>query len=271
MNSKCIISQVHVPAYDVQGGLLEADKLKLVEFGIRHLREFNPDAYIILSGHGKKPTNTHLVDYVYWEDECRPLDKHGYVLGMPAQYFFVHRGLEHARSKGFKTVLKTRGDCVVGIRDIISHCDSILTLEGKKLLITQQSGPDRMGDCFMYGDTELLYRTWFCDNLVYSSDGLQNTAYNFRKAVGDYQSAWLDLVKSYCSFRDVVDLKFMCLRWNFFRLKQLDDETSNRILRDDFPFNDYHWGLANGAHIFNNGVMSGSGSWLWSKKSFYGE
>lgn len=268
MSSSCIISQVHIPDHDVQGNLNKSHKLKLVEYGISHLRKFNPHAYIILTGHGHKPKNIDLCDYVYWENECKPLNEHGYVIGMPAQFPFVSIGIEHALSKGFEKVLKTRGDCIIGIPNIVDYCDTIVKNEQKQLLITQQTGPDRMGDCFMFGDSELLRKIWSKDNKVFSDDGLQNTAHHFLRVTN--RNDWSAAVHEKCAFRDVDILKFTCLRWNFHQMCSLSEEFQSQMLDPSFCFERYHWGKANGWHAFaEDRSMTGSANWLWSQKEFY--
>jgi hypothetical protein len=271
MNFDCIVSQVHIPDYDVQGGLSADEKLTLVEFGIRHLRAFNPNSYIIVTGHGRRPGNLDVVNWSYWEDECRPLNKYGYVDGMPAQFFFVSMGLDHAVERGFDRVIKTRGDCILGIPNAAQHYNDILELEDKRLLLTQQTGPERMGDCLMYGDAKLLAKTWSKDNPVHSEDGLQNTAINYRAAIGDQDTEWLSLLQRDCSFRDVHHLKFMCLRWNYRQLEGLSQRYQRKLLDHSFKFDQYHWGRTNGWHRFDHEEnMSGAGDWLYSEKSWYG-
>lgn len=266
MTTNCVVSQVHIPDFDVQGGLTAAEKLQLVAFGVEHLRRFNPNCYIILCGHGHYPAGAApLCDKVIWNRQQEPLNEHGYVEGMPAQFKYVSAGLEVAREKGFDRVLKTRGDCVIGVPDIIGHCDRILDQEGRRLLITQQTGPDRLGDCFMFGETGLLCRTWHSDNVVVSSDGLQNTAYHFRRALGSAVE-WERLVKATCSFRDVHNLKFTCLRWNWRSLAGRLAE----LLDEGFNFASYHWGRANGWHHFTaDGNMTGTAGHYWCEKGYY--
>ncbi len=270
MTSSCIVSQAHVPDFDVQGSLHYVDKLNLVEFGIRHLRAFNPGTCIIVVGHGHRPASRvlDLCDYVGWDEPCYPLNEHGYVAGMPAQFKSVYRGLAEAQRRGYKRVLKTRGDCVIGIPNITAHCDEILNAEVREWVVTQQTGPERMGDCFMYGDTETMCKTWHEANPVLcESDGLQNTALNFRRAFGDAgKGNWEMIIKTYCSLRDVDNLKFTCLRWNYRELHRKFDEMLNR----GFPFTNYHWGKANGWHHFDRDRnMTGTAHWMWSEKGFY--
>lgn len=270
----CIVTQVHVPDFDVQGSLTASDKLRIVQFGLEHLRAFNPDAFIVLCGHGHRPSNEYydLVDLMFWDQPCYPLDEHGYVAGMPAQFKSVYRGLAAAQERGYKRVLKTRGDCIVGIPNINAHCAKILNDEQKRLLITQQTGPDRMGDCFMYGDTDLLCRTWHKDNPVFNPDGLQNTAYHFRAALADPITDWSVLLKRTCAFRDVHHLAFTCLRWNYRQLDELSQGMTEKLLDPKFDFTPYHWGRVQNWHHFDaDGNMSGSAAWFWSERNFYAD
>lgn len=274
MSSNCIITQVHVPDHDVQGVLTASCKLEIVEFGLRHLRSWNPDAYIIMTGHGHRPKNLDLCDWSYWEDECRPLNEHGYVIGMPAQYYFVHQGIKHAAERGFTRCLKTRGDCVIGIRNVVAHCDAILNDEDKPLLITQQTGNERMGDCFMFGDVNVLHGIWHEDNAVFSPDGLQNTARHFRSYFNDFGN-WESLIKKRCAFRDVDELKFTCLRWNYRYLaarKILPDAPKPfaGLLEDDFQFENWHWGRTNGWCRFDEDRnITAEPGFDWSRKRHY--
>lgn len=264
----CIITQVHIPEYDPQGNLTAVQKLKLVEYGLYHLRQYNPQSYLILTGHGQKPKNTDLCDHIYWEDTCRPLNQYGYVQGMPAQYKFVSKGIEHALKKGYNKILKTRGDSIIHIKNVTQEYDKIL--QNKKLLITQQTGPERLGDCFMYGDTELLYKTWHEDNPVHHEDGLQNTAYHFRTAINNHKDNWLELLHHHCTFKDINKLKCICLRWNYHNLNQLSEEYQAKLLDPNYNSEPYHWGKANGWHSFDkNGNMSGTGTIYYSEKEFY--
>ncbi len=266
MRFDCIVTQVHVPPFDPQGGWADVDKVKVVEFGLKHLRAFNPGACIILTGHGLRPSREALTncDHVLWNDASERLNAHGYVEGMPAQFKYVHDGLKLAAKLGFDRCLKTRGDCVIGIPGACLEFNEIVDAGGKRLLITQQTGPGRMGDCLMYGDLDVMCRTWHSDNPVTSQDGLQNTAHNYRLAIGDQSPDWLAVLRRTVAFRDVVDLKFACLRWN--RVADLD-----LLMNPDFDFNSIHWGLANGWHSFDEaGNMGGSAAaWTWSRRDFY--
>lgn len=263
---QAIVSQVHVPDFDVQGGLRSGEKLELVEFGIEHLRAFNPKSYIVVTGHGHRPRNLSTCDHAIWNDRQEPLNEHGYVEGMPAQFKYVSQGLEHVRALGFRHVLKTRGDCIIGVPDIGNHCRRLLAAESRRLLLTQQTGPERMGDCFMYGETPLLCKIWSGDNQVFHADGLQNTAHHFRRAMGKPFDDWRGLLKRTCSFRDVDVLKFTCLRWNYQGLTLVWRD----LMNPEFDFSPYHWGKIQGWHHFDaDRTMSGSGKIYWSQKEFY--
>ena len=65
--------------------------------------------------------------------------------------------IERAKKAGFHRVVKTRLDCLIGIPNIVDHCEDILQREDKKLLLTQQTGLDmRCGDCFLYGNLAIM-------------------------------------------------------------------------------------------------------------------
>jgi hypothetical protein len=270
MSFNCIVSQVHIPDWDVQGNINAEQKLNLVQFGIKHLRHKNPNAFIILTGHGYRPNNSFLdlCDHVYWNSACESLNQHGYVDGMPAQFKYVSIGIEYARAKGFKRVLKTRGDSIILWDKAPFIYDGILETTRKQLLITQQTGEERMGDCFMYGDIDLLGPTWHSDNPVHNADGLQNTAINFRNTVKDHTTSWLQLLRKYCTFSDIDKMKGVCLRWNYHRLDGLNPRIQEQILNDAYDLSECYWGVANGWNVRRSGKMHLSAPYLWSEDFF---
>lgn len=273
MNFDCIVSQTHIGDHDVQGGLNAEEKKCIVALSIAHLRKWNPNAYIILTGHGHRP-DQHTLDlcnHVYWEDKLRPMNSSGFVEGMPAQFFFVSKGIQHAIEQGFHRLLKTRTDCVIGIPEITKHCNDIIDSKSKRMLLTQQTGDGFMGDCFMYGDINLLDKTWDMNNPVLHSDGLVNTAKNYAKCFPDYDGDWRALLKRTIAMRDVIDLKFSCLRHNYRRFEHIWLQISDAIMKNEIIFEDFHWGKTNGLHKFpgDGNMTSGYNQSLWSKKEFY--
>jgi len=262
-----IVVQVHIPKYDVQGSLDSNTKLKLVELVIRHLRCYNPKSYIALSGHGTYPIKIdYLCNYVYWEPECRPLDRNGTVKDMPAQYYFVGNVLEHIKNKGFKRVLKTRGDYIISIPNINEYCQDILNKENKSILLTQQTGAGRIGDCFMYGDTDILYNIWNPYKPPYWDEGLLHTGRRFAEVFKLYHTCenqlWLNSLKKIIAFRDVWNLGFIDLRWNFNNLVKLyGDDLHNIILSNKLNIEKYCWGRTNNWLTDSNYFM---------EKEFYG-
>lgn len=274
-NTDCIVTQVHIPDFDVQGGLPAVDKQHLVAFGLKHLRAFNQNAYIVLVGHGHRPAGIEVCDHVRWDDRQIPLTNDGYVVGMPAQFKYVWEGLDHVKKRGFKRCVKTRGDCLIGIPNITANCNQILDLEQRQLVITQMTGPEYLGDCFMAGNVDLLWRTWHRDNPVKHHNGLINTAVNYQQAVHGNTAAfdlaaWPELLRSTCAFRDVHKLKFVCLRWNYFKLDKLSESVQHQLLNPGHDFAKWHWGLTHNRHLFDaDGNMTGVYGWLWSEKTFY--
>lgn len=269
MNSKqCIITQGHIPDLDLQGNLTAEQKKRVFYYSIMHLRRWNPDAYIILTGHGHRPDEEalDLCDWVYWEEECRPLDRNGYVVGMPAQYEFVSRGIKHAKKAGFKNILKTRTDCIIGRQNAFDFCEEILEKENKQMLVTQQTGNLRMGDCLMFGDIEVMDHVWDMNRPMLHPDGLINTAMNFADfyQVDFLQSAWEKLLVETCSFRDVTKFPFVCLRWN-------NNIVGPELLDNPDWLVNYHWGKTNGWHEFDSegNMTKNCNPLFWSEKQFY--
>ena len=254
--NNAIVSQVHI---DVQGSLRKEIKVRLVELSLRHLRLYNKDSYIIFTGHGYKPSSSvlDLCDYVYWEDKCRDLNPNGTIKNMPAQYFFVGKGIEHAFYKGFKRILKTRCDCIVNIPNINEYCSNIIDSENKTILLTQQTGCGRVGDCFMYGDSDKLFYLWNPYRPPSFNDGLIHTgiryAQTYNKKYTQDQNKWLTIMRQTCSFRNINNLGLIDLRWNFNNLlSKYKNKIDDIILNNKLDINEYHWGKTNGWLSFNN-------------------
>lgn len=252
MNSS-IISQIHIPDYDVQGNLTKEDKLEIIDISSGNLRANNPDSYLILTGHGHRPSKStlELYDDVYWNDKCEPLDRRGCVIGMPAQYKYVYEGIKRRKSD---FVLKTRGDCIIGRENIFDWCLDIINKEKKEYLVTQMTAtkPYKMGDCFMFGPGDKLERIWKNEKGVFfEPDGVVNTGRNFCYVeTGNSEcDNWDELVRQKCSFRDITTISFIDLRWNFHLLKKNSD------IDKWFEIDDskYYWGKTNGWHNFDGG------------------
>lgn len=271
MSSDCIIVQTHIPDYDIHGRLTAMQKHDILSYSVALLRGGNKDAYIILTGHGMRPCPDTLdyCDFVYWENSCRPLSSAGIVDGMPAQYFFVSMGLKQAKAMGFERCLKTRGDCVIGKANICKYCDAVLDAEKKELLITQQTSGSsfQMGDCFMYGNTDLMDRIWDKNNpVLHSEDGLMNTGMNFYKTITGITpikfnpKEWCGLLRKHCSFRDVRTLGYADIRWNY----------HNIDMKEDFNFKKWQWGKTNKWVVFDG---LGNMTYMrhhFSERTFYG-
>lgn len=269
MSFDCIITQGHIPDFDPQGSLNWEQKVDAFQFSLQRLRDKNRHSYIIATGHGKRPNNLGLCDWVYWEDECRPIDERGLVIGMPAQYFFVSKGIERALAMGFSRCLKTRMDCFSGIPNIVNWCDEEVNREGKTMLLTQQTGDNFIGDCFMYGGTELMHGIWNKDNPATHPDGLVHTYNSMSNFLGKEMTR--ENLRPFCAFRDVLDLKMVCLRWNYDRLKKMGwDRVCHQDDNGTFDYHLYNWGRANKWHVWDKeGKLIINRQQTWTKEEFY--
>ena len=263
----CIVTQIHIPDFDVQGQLAADYKLWMLDNSIKHLRKYNPNSFIILIGHGHSPHNstTRMCDEIIWENKLYELDENGYVKDMPAQYKSVSLGVKAAYRNGFGHILKTRADCVHMIPNICDYCNKILDEEKKDLLLTQMTGlqAPKLGDCFMYGNINILDCTWDYRNPIRNTDGLKQIGLSFLDKCG-WTNDWNELLKTTCSFRDVNELKYIDLRRNIRLLKAED------ILDNNIDVDKYHWGSSNGWIKFdeNQNMIVGQDEYH-SRKSFY--
>ena len=291
MKHSCIISQVHIPDFDPQGSLKPEQKKRIVDLSIKHLRKNNPGSYIILVGHGNLPFKSTInqCDYFNW-GKAHPMDSGGTLINNPAQFTYVSKGIKQAIKKGYDYCIKTRGDSLIGLPNIGSYCHKQIKKENKNILLTQQTGNIlyKMGDCFMYGKTDLLDSIWDANNPVFHMDGLRNTGANFikyftgkhppkifnskRKLYLDLN--WEQLLRKKICFRDIYKIKFCDLRWNYHDLAKLGwNNIESMILKNKFNLNYILWGRKNNWHIFcENGNLifnNPINEWAYCEKTFY--
>lgn len=213
MNSSIVI-QGHIPDFDPQGNLSAVQKIQLMSLSLEHLRLKNPRACIIVSGHGHRPAKQALdvCNKVFWDDTLYPHDSNGYFPGHPGQNTWVYKGIKAAQEQGHRRILKTRLDSLIGIENIIGHCEEILMFEDKTLLVTQQTchKSRRLGDCFMYGDTNSLEYLWRPENPVHPTDGLTQLGTRFAS-----EACYPEQLRQTVSFRNTTNLLFMDMRWEY--------------------------------------------------------
>ena len=291
MKNNCIVSQIHIPPFDPQGGLSSDDKREIVDTTIKHTRANNKSAYIVLVGHGEEPYDETKAqcDHVIWEP-AYPQDGGGTIINMPAQYVSVSKGIKHAVEQGFDHILKTRGDSLIGVPDITRVCHDILQREEKKILLTQQTGDTlyKFGDCFMYGQSDLIDTIWDPNVEPFHADGLRHTGANFvRHFRGSYPPneyadnaeladglTWNQLLRKHASFRDVHTLKLVDFRWNYHTMRGMGwEQVKQDILDGEFDYYNFLWGRTNGWHVFNReGKLISQApicSWSYREETFY--
>jgi hypothetical protein len=278
LNKSCIVLQTHIDNYDPAGNLTLEQRRFIVDLSIKQLRWYNPNDYIIVTGHGVVEPSEDAKSYCnhfMWESIAPQMDN-GQVKGMPAQYYYVSKGIKYAKQKGFTRILKTRGDTLIGVPNILEYCEDVISKENTKMLLTQQTGWEKfkMGDCFIFGETDLMDKIWDMDNKVMDLDGLVNTGIHFLEYFTNDITIqnYVKHLKQYCSFRDLINIKFACTRWNYHTLDKIGwDIVVNQIKSKEFNFNHYHWGKANNFHQFDlNGNMIHSHlPFYYFEKSYY--
>jgi hypothetical protein len=171
---------------------------------------------------------------------------------------------------GFDRCLKTRTDCVIQRRNITEWCEDILQTEDRQMLLTQQTGPERIGDCFMYGNTNDMRTIWHRDNKVFHYCGLANTGHHFLKAFKRKEGEpWLTYVRRYASLRDVVRIPFLCLRWNYKTL--IKNGELDKVLENSLDVCRYNWGFVNNWHKFDAdlNMIYNDGNYYYTQEQFY--
>lgn len=208
----------------------ELYKLKILELTTNHFRKNNPNAYIILAGHGLRP-DLKNIDHLIWNDVIneKEIDR-----GHPS---LVNLGIDHALKKKFNHILKTRADGVHLIHDLLQMAHN--RLENKKLLITQQTKRNsaEMGDLFLYGDIDVMKKCWNLTNWYPTKTGLTSLGRNFLSYCNEKD--WNKAIHDHCSFVDIYNLKWIDFRANW---DMLNSQTSNILNNYLVDFHHYLWG-----------------------------
>tara|TARA_B100000131_G_scaffold299263_1_gene319572 strand:+ start:26938 stop:27705 length:768 start_codon:yes stop_codon:yes gene_type:complete len=186
----------------------QEQKLDIVEKTVDTFRRLNPEAYIILTGHGLPLHRKTIekVDFVHWEHVIR---EEQFGSGHP---YFVYLGYLHARQQGFTHAFKSRADCPSLVPNICDKMHKILTEEGTKMVVTEMTSLKSMfiGDLFLYGPLDVLLKSW--QRWDCNHGGLQNYANNWLE---DHElprnhlsnlvppPSWAPLVLKTLSYRDM--------------------------------------------------------------------
>ncbi len=239
----------------------ELNKLPMIEFSIEHFRKNNPNAYIILSGHGVKP-NTSLCDYVLWEDK---IDESELGMGHPRMSY---NAINHALSKGINLTLKTTSYSLCLYENVCEVYEKFLN--NKKLIITQETEfiSKKIGDLFMFGDLNFLKK---CYDLNKWNNSGKNGLESFGKIV-DYtfnqeMLTWPNLLRKYFTFENIFILKWIDLRVHWH--KDLKFKKDKLLINNLENYNQYLWGHSNGKNLKfdTSGNLISNGSINWVKKS----
>ena len=129
----------------------EFSKLDKVNFAVEHYRLNNPNAYLIVTGHGEKPSKLDsYCDYVYWSDEIIESDIN---YGHPV---LVNKGIDHAIYKGFTYILKTRLDSIHLRKNLYLY--ALENLKDKLYLTSQISAWENpiLCDLFNFSSTSFM-------------------------------------------------------------------------------------------------------------------
>jgi len=219
----------------------EHHKLDCIRFALQHWKAYNPEAYIIVTGHGLMPNIVEYCDYLYWPNAIIEKDIN---VGHP---HLVSKGLQHALQKGFNKLLKSRADTIHSIPNITQHCRNLLG--DKKMLVTQQTRIDKpeMGDLFLYGDTELMAKSFDEDNWYPTKTGITSLAKNFLLHSGE--TDWHTACVKHMSFVDIFNIKWIDFRKNWQELKSKQADLMQNTLAKEHK---YYWGAMEKWHVWDD-------------------
>lgn len=219
----------------------EKDKLESVEFAMKHWRQHNPDAFIIVTGHGVKPNIESYCNEMIWFPNIieKEIGK-----GHP---HLVTKGLDIAERKGFEHILKSRCDTIHNKKDIFSFAKSLLQAD-KKLLVTQQTSlkKQELGDLFLYGSIELMKKIFNVNNWYPTKSGLNSLANNLLAHCDE--GSWAEVCKNRLQLVDIFKLRWIDFRSNWQELKNAKTNLLNFTLDNE---HNYYWGAKEKWHVWN--------------------
>lgn len=234
----------------------EEAKLDQVDFTIQHYRQHNPNAYIIVTGHGLRPNSLDDCDYAFWPQQIIESEIN---VGHP---YLVNIGLDHAIESGFKYLYKCRTDGVILRDNIIDFC--IDRIKDKPILLTQQTNfvPAHAGDLFMYGDTAFLKKCWNIKSWYPTTTGLTSFASNILNVCG--YTDWKECLLSCSEFVDIFNIRWIDFRANWHVLQHYKAD----MLLNKLTFEKYLWGSTEKWHCFDKNGKLIYGNTL-TEKEFY--
>lgn len=234
------------------GPNIQQTKIEQSNFAVEHCRKNNPDAYIMVTGHGVRPDKLdEYCDYVYWQDELIHQD---IGRGHPN---LVNVGLDHAEEMGFSHVMKTRLDGVHLKENIFDWCYNEL---GDKLYLTTQATSRTqlcLNDLFNFGSIETMKKCWNMDNWwIPGADGLLPHANNFLSMCKETE--WGDALKNNCVIKNLHTIKWIDFRGGC-NWRELHDKKEQMLNNNLENYTKYIWGSAEGWFVWNeNGDLIAS-------------
>ena len=218
----------------------EKDKMDKVEFALKHWRKYNPDAHIVVTGHGIQPNIEKYCDHIIWPNQIIQKDIN---VGHP---HLVSLGLEYIQQKGFEYVLKSRCDTVHNIENIFKFAHQ--QLQDKKMIVTQSTSLDQqvLGDLFLYSSVSLMKKIFDVKNWYPTKTGLTSLANNFLAQCD--QTIWKDACLQNLKLIDICKLKWIDFRSNWETLKNHKDDILNASLESPHK---YYWGVKENWHVWN--------------------
>ena len=115
--------------------------------------------------------------------------------------------------------------------------------------MTQQTRIDKpeMGDLFLYGDTELMAKSFDEDNWYPTKTGIISLAKNFLLHSGE--TDWHTACVKHMSFVDIFNIKWIDFRKNWQELKSKQADMMQNTLAKEHK---YYWGAMEKWHVWDD-------------------
>ena len=218
----------------------EKDKIDKVEFALKHWRMYNPDAHIVVTGHGVKPNIEQYCDHIIWPTQIIQKDIN---VGHP---HLVSKGLAYIEQKGYEYVLKSRCDTVHNLKNIFVFAQE--KLDNKKMLVTQSTSLTQqvLGDLFLFSSVDLMKSIFNVYTWYPTKTGLTSLANKFLAQCD--QSLWQDACLHNLQLIDICKVKWIDFRSNWDILKNHQQELLDGSLANPHK---YYWGVKENWHVWN--------------------
>ena len=233
-----------------------SDVRKKIHLSLNHLRSIDPQAGLLVSGHGPGLNSLNisgdLCDRLIWDN--RNLNSEvGF--GHP---FTVYRALLIAKSMGYTHIMKLKFDTCTSVRMLTSVLKHILEYYSRDIILTQQSSIERLlaGDLFVFAGIEEFLQRWNPTTWYPAENGLEAFCRSILNSYGNEVNVetWRSIFASKILHINIPSLGIInvdCI--GCWHESGLPGRNSDNILSIPPEFaSKFYWGSSEGWHTFSS-------------------